>query len=329
MDSQVFLPNFWRLSVARLRTRLRRWQLSRAPAQDSLELTHRNVYILPTGAGLMLAATLVVLLLASINYQLSLGYMLTFFVAGSALASISACHANLRGLVISLQAPQPRFCGTPVDLDIVVHNRTRLPRYGLQLGWQAQDASVNFDVPVHGHSKVRLTMAPSQRGWHPIPALYLQTRFPLGAFRAWALCFPAARVLCYPAVEVNPPALPLARTSGDGPPSQLHTAAGEEWDGVRPYRRGDPLRSIVWKKVAHSEELVSRDNTALPPGQLWLDLASCSALPLEQGLSRLCAWVLMAQRSEQDYGLRLPGLSIEPARGELHQQRCLRALALC
>ncbi len=41
-------------------------------------LTQRNVYILPTGPGWMLALTLLVLLIASINFQLNLGYLLTF-----------------------------------------------------------------------------------------------------------------------------------------------------------------------------------------------------------------------------------------------------------
>jgi hypothetical protein len=46
----------------------------------------------------MLGATLLVLLVASINYQLNLGYLLTFLLAGSALVGMHVCHATLRGL---------------------------------------------------------------------------------------------------------------------------------------------------------------------------------------------------------------------------------------
>ena len=63
---------------------------SRLPLTDSITLTQRNVYILPTRPGLMLALTLLVLLVASINYQLNLGYLLTFLLAGSA-AGRHAC----------------------------------------------------------------------------------------------------------------------------------------------------------------------------------------------------------------------------------------------
>ena len=44
----------------RLRSRFQRWFQSRLPLADTLTLTQRNVYILPTGAGWMLALTLLV-----------------------------------------------------------------------------------------------------------------------------------------------------------------------------------------------------------------------------------------------------------------------------
>ena len=77
---------------------LRRWWQTRLPATDTLALTQRNVYILPTRAGWMLGVTLAVLLIGSINYQLNLGYALTFLLAGSALVSMHLTHATLRGL---------------------------------------------------------------------------------------------------------------------------------------------------------------------------------------------------------------------------------------
>ena len=46
------------------RARFRRWLESRIARTDTLLLTQRNVYILPTRAGLMFCITLLVLLLA-------------------------------------------------------------------------------------------------------------------------------------------------------------------------------------------------------------------------------------------------------------------------
>jgi uncharacterized protein (DUF58 family) len=49
---------------------------------------------------------------------------------------------------------------------------------------------------------------------------------------------------------------------------------------------------------------------------------------LEQKLSRLCAWVLAADRLDLRYGLRLPGVDLPPASGEAQRRACLTALAL-
>ena len=48
--------------IAAVRRRLTRWWQARLPLLDTWTLTQRNVYILPTGAGWMLALTLLVLL---------------------------------------------------------------------------------------------------------------------------------------------------------------------------------------------------------------------------------------------------------------------------
>ena len=117
-------PVGWRAVIAALnplaplRRRFDRWWQARLPLNDTLLLTQRNVYILPTGAGWMLALTLGVLLVASINYQLNLGYLLTFLLAGSAVVGMHICHANLRGLTLHLKPPEPHFMGTSAAFDI-------------------------------------------------------------------------------------------------------------------------------------------------------------------------------------------------------------------
>ena len=62
--------------------------------------------------------------------------------------------------------------------------------------------------------------------------------------------------------------------------------------------------------------------------ELWLDWQDAHGADLESRLSILTQWVIQAERFGQSYGLRLPGVSIPPARGEAHRSRCLEALAL-
>jgi uncharacterized protein (DUF58 family) len=139
---------------------------------------------------------------------------------------------------------------------------------------------------------------------------------------------PAAKVLAYPAPESHPPPLPPGEPRA-GSAAIAATQDTGEFDGVRAYRRGDPMKLVVWKKLAKADELVSRDTQQAQRRELWLDFAQTGHLDTEARLSRLCAWVLAADRLGVDYGLRLPGREIRPSSGEAHRRGCLEALALC
>jgi uncharacterized protein (DUF58 family) len=140
-------------------------------------------------------------------------------------------------------------------------------------------------------------------------------------------------VLVYPAPETPTPPLPSGEPRAGGAGNTPTQGIGE-FDGVRAYRRGDPLKLVVWKKAAKSlatgtDDLVSRDAQQAQRHELWLDLARASLPDHEARISRLTAWVLQADRLGLDYGLRLPGVEIAPDTGAAHRRNCLEALALC
>jgi len=318
-----------------LRGHIERWFLSRRPPSDRLELTQRNVYIVPTAAGWMLLATVLVLLIASINYQLNLGYLLTFLLAGSAAVGMHLCHATLRGLAMHLTPPDAQFAHSAAVFRITLHNARRSTRFGIGMAVRGSGHWAWTDVPAQGSCPLEIAFLPHRRGLHAVPPLTAETRFPLGTFRVWCVWRPAAKLLVYPAPEAHPPPLPPGEALA-GPPGRAlaRAQAAGEYDGIRAYRRGDPLKLVVWKKAARaqaagSEDLVSRDTQQAQREELWLD-AQATALPeLEARLSRLCAWVLMADRLGIDYGLRVAGRSIAPSHGEAHKRQCLEALAIC
>jgi uncharacterized protein (DUF58 family) len=317
--------------VSFARRRLRQWWQARLPLTDALTLTQRNVYILPTRPGFMLAITLLVLLVGSINYQLNLGYLLTFLLAGSAAVGMHVCHATLRGLTLNLMPPAPQFAGASATLSVVLSNHRRSVRHGI--GLAVLDATHEdhwswTDVPGQGSCTVQVAFRPQRRGLHRVPPLTAETRFPLGTFRVWTVWRPAAQVLVYPAPELHPPVLPAGEPRAGGPAMSRVQDSGE-FEGVRAYRRGDPLKMVVWKKAAKSEQLVSRDTMQSQRHELWLDFTQAGGPEAEARLSRLTAWVLQADKLGQDYGLRLPGQQVPPGAGEAHKRRCLEALALC
>ena len=320
---------------APLRARIDRWFLARRPPSDALELTQRNVYIVPTRAGWMLAATLLLLLVASINYQLNLGYLLTFLLAGSVAVGMHVCHGTLRGLAMHLMAPEPRYAGAAAVFRVVLDNTRRSTRYGIGLAVHRSGQWAWCDVPAEGSATVEVAFKPERRGLHPVPTLTAETRFPLGTFRVWTVWRPASQVLVYPQPEVHPPPLPAGEPmAGQAASAALRTHLAGEYDGVRAYRRGDPLKLVVWKRAAQaqaagSEDLVSRDTQQAQRQELWLDAQAAGLPEMEARLSRLCAWVLMADRLGVDYGLRVAGRVVAPSQGEAHKRQCLEVLALC
>ena len=305
-----------------------KWLERRLPLRDSMILTQRNVYILPTAPGLMLALTLLLLLVTSINYQLNLGYLLTFLLAGSAIVGMQVCHATLRGITMNLIAPDAQFAGSSAPIGIYLQSQRRSIRYGIGLSVLDSGHWLWINLPAQGSSKVHIAFKPTRRGLHPVPTLTAETRFPLGTFRVWTIWRPAAKVLVYPRPEAFAPPLPAGLARADGAAS-AHLSSSGEYDGVRAYRRGDPLKLIVWKKFAKAEQLVSRDAEQVQHTELWLDREQSGTNDPEQQLSRLCAWVLRAEQQGLDYGLRLSAVQIAPSSGEVHKKRCLEALALC
>jgi uncharacterized protein (DUF58 family) len=320
------LPSALLRPVAHVRARFQRWWQSRLPHRDSFTLTQRTVYILPTRPGFTLAATLLVLLIASINYQLNLGYLLTFLLAGSAMVGMHVCHATLRGLTLNLIAPEAQFVGASTVIGVNLVNDRRAIRHGIGMSVLGTAHWVWADVPPLGIATLHIAFKPDRRGLHRVPALTAETRFPLGTFRVWTVWRPASKVLVYPAPEPSAPPLPPGEPKSGGAANARHQHSGE-YDGVRAYRRGDPMKLVVWKKVAKAGELISRDAEQVQRYELWLDFAQCGTANTEHRLSRLCAWVLAAEKQGLDYGLRLPGVEIKAAHG--HKRQCLEALALC
>ncbi len=143
------------------------------------------------------------------------------------------------------------FAGEEAQFELHLNNRTRLDRYAVWLGFQANgEPRQATDVPAGGGSAVRLSAASIERGWLAAPRVRLVTRFPLGLFRAWSYWRPDLKVLVYPAPET--PAQPLP-SSGAASEDGHGTVGLENFAGIRSYQPGDPMRHLAWRQIARHD----------------------------------------------------------------------------
>jgi uncharacterized protein (DUF58 family) len=298
----------------------------RGPEAGPVVLGQRRVYILPTSAGLMFAVTLVLLLIGSINYNLSLGYILTFLLAGIGVVSILHTWRNLARVALRPAKTRPVFAGDSARFHIVVENPGAHQRVSLAIQLAGQSA-VYFDVAPRGAQDLEAGMPAARRGVLRPGRFRIFTVYPVGLFYAWANVELDVHCLVYARPEPGHVPLPPAQTaSGQGGAS----GTGEEdFAGLRTYHPGDSPRRIAWKAFARSDVFLTKQFSGSAASELWLNLADIpEALGLEARLSRLTRWVIEAETAGQRFGLRLFGIEFGPEFGASHRDRCLQAIAL-
>lgn len=295
------------------------------PVSDRALLDRRHVYILPTRQGLLFALVLACMLVGSINYGLSLGFVLTFLLAGLGVIAMLHTWRNLANLAIASGKSPPVFAGEDASFGLIAANPQLRDRYAIGLRYQDGE-TVFADVPADGRSELALPLTSTQRGWLAPGRLTVYTEFPLGLFHAWSYVQLDNRCLVYPqpAAAGQPP--PLSGADGQAG-SHAPTSGDDDFAGLRPYQHGDSLRRIDWKASARGPGLLTKNFQGANRALLWLDWQLAQG-DTEARISQLARWVLEAHAGGQSYGLRLPGVEIPPAAGENHYRVCMEALAL-
>lgn len=314
---------------SRLHQRFVTWALrGKAPEASPIVLGQRRVFVLPTSAGLAYGASLALMLIGAINYNLGLGYAVVFLLSGLFIIAIFHSFRNLVHLKISPGRCPPVFAGEKAHFSVLLTNQRAATRPAIRLSLPRQ-AEMEIDVPGDAGIAARLELPASRRGWLILPRVKISTTYPLGLIRAWTYAAPQMRCLVYPAPAELGPALPAA-PGEDGGSIGGH-AGMEDFAGLRGHQPADPLRRVAWKAAARREDapLLTKLFDGSATQTLWLEWDALPArLDVEARLSLLTRWVCDADRAGLSWGLRLPGKTIAPSRGGNHCASCLGVLAL-
>lgn len=318
-----------------IRKRASKWLFRRRDAEPGEVFLHqRRVFTMPTHPGMLFCLMLAVLFLASVNYNLNLGFALTFLLAGCALVNMYLTFRNLAHLRLAAGRALPVFAGEEAQFELHVINRSRHDRFALWLDFVADNCPERAqaaDVAADATARIVLSTPAKDRGWLQAPRVRLQTRFPLGLLRAWAYWQPDARALVYPRPEDDAPPLPLLHDEQDdarGP------AGHDDFAGIRGYQAGDSLKRLAWRQIARiaadaGGSLVTKQFDGGAAANAAIDFARLPPhLDTEARLSRMTRWVIEAEARGMPYAFRLGDISFPAALGPAHREACLYALAL-
>jgi uncharacterized protein (DUF58 family) len=307
------------------RERVRRWARKRQGHDERVTKLHtRRIYILPTGVGLVFGLMTFTMLLGSMNYNNNLSFVLTFLLVGIGFVAMHQCQRNLVGLEIAFAGADPVFAGQAAEFRVAITNHSRNRRPHLQIYIDGHSSRID-DLEPEESRVFKLEIPTSARGRERLERFGVRTSFPFELFRAWAWLHMDLSAVVYPApAEPAPEAPPTQTAQGH----RQHDARGEEdFAGLRRYHEGDSPRHVAWKAYARSGDLLSKQFSGADTSSQWFDFDAVQVADLEQRLSILTRWIVDADRTQRDYGLRLPGQAFGPAHGEPHRHRCLEALA--
>lgn len=310
---------------ARMRKRFQNWVSRRIPAARSVTLDQKRLFIFPSRVGFFFGFCLLVMLIAAINYQNNMSFALTFLLATLFIVAVLHTFANLSGLTIRAVHAQPAFPGHQSEFEILIEKTKPREHFSLFITWP-ESSGVVVNLVEENSEQLSLHTAVGKRGWYNPGRLLVESTYPLGLLRCWTWIDLDLRALVYPSPVPSGPLPGLAIDEPDG--SAIPIVGNDDFYGFRDYQSGDSLKQVHWKGLAKGQNLQSKQYGAYADASVWLDWEAFAGLGEELRLSHLCYWALQYEAQNIEYGLRLPGVVINPGAGGKHRDTVLRTLAL-
>ncbi len=286
----------------------------------------RQIYILPTRAGMTYGAVMMVMLLGSLNYQNNLGLLFTFFLIAVGLIAMHHAWLNLLRMTLQVRGGPAVFAGESAAFEVSLRAEGRRLRHDIHVR-KDQDGPPPVCVPAGDQRLVKLAVPAQRRGLLRLESLILETRHPMHLFRAWCHVSVDAATLVYPMPAARAPE-PSHDAGDDRRPKRSSGAGAEDYIGLRAYRHGDSPRHIDWKAFARERGLLVKEYGGEQGQEVWIDWSRLHGTDPETRLALMTRQVLDASDAGVRFGLRLPDGAEQPALGTTHAQRCLTRLAL-
>lgn len=301
------------------------WVDKRSPEQQEVYLRQRNIYILPTRYGWLMLLILILILVASTNYQNNMGFMAGFILLAIGMLSVFYTYRNLRGLRIRPLKPQSVYVGQECRFPLEFINPSESYRASIGAG-QSKKSVQYFDVEPNNKQQFQVVIKAYKRGLLKPERFVCTSIFPFGIFQVWSWFRTPHVALIYPKPLECPQV--LAPQSQGQEQGAFPQKGSEDFHSLRDYQSGDPIKQVMWKAFARERGLLTKEFEELVGEQHLLTWESVSQYDKELAISYLTDAVIKAEQAGSLYGLELPRLRIEKGQGAEHLHQCLSALAL-
>jgi uncharacterized protein (DUF58 family) len=165
--------------------------------------------------------------------------------------------------------PGRLFHDAEAHLDLVVHNRSRMPTVHLELEDEAPPALASHgarmllgSLPPLATRTMSYRLRGHRRGRFVIGPLTARLRDPFGLVSRRIRLRGTSELVVYPKVWALPEGVPLGGANSGGLGRTRPLASGEDLAHVREYVRGDDLRKVHWASTAHRGKLMIRQPEA-------------------------------------------------------------------
>ncbi len=270
------------------------WLTRKHPPMPFVTLNRHVIYVLPSKFGSLFFLVIISLFVGSVNYQLSGGFFLTFLLVTIVMLSAWIGHQNINGL---------RFIAKPVK-DSATHQLCQIP---IQISHK-KSSCFSINLIINGRNKRWETLESDQiihmpcsfleRGYHQVPRIRVETRFPFGLFVIWSYLTFDTHVYVYPKPKAPgfwpEPAYSANQQSMSDGDEEFYTLKQSENPWKQPSR-------ISWTTAAKGYGWYEKQFSMPLKTLYFFSTQQVSRFPLEEGLRFISFWLIESEKRGFDY----------------------------
>ena len=321
----------------------------RLSREKNVLLTARRIYILPTREGVYYAIIILLLLSGAMNYNNSLLFIFTFFLAGVGIITMYHTHNNLLNIDVRALNSKAVFEGEDIIVPVKfsVADKMKNPRLNLFLEIEPSKESktlkskknrvrqinntkniskVFFDVGLNEANTVELKIKSVKRGYLKTPRLTLSSRYPLGFLKAWSNLLLDKNYLVYPKPISSKELDNIKLSSDEGVGDQGFGI--DEFSELREKQDSDSFSHVHWKAYARSDKFLVKQYGGKMAENIHLKWDDFRQYSTEMRISIFTRILLNAFQNHQSFSLELPNESVSLGADSGHLHKCLKLLAL-